>query len=163
MIRSFIFLLAIAFFPVAGISSCKCGTNKDPKIKPVYDSIIESMLQMKFLEKYEELENPYENDDTFITFPKPKGIPKTGVDVKISNKSGGMRYVFGKNKEFEVRVMPGNPNSSNLAQRTLYVIHQTPKGALDKFGNIVPFDSVECHIPYSEYNFCKLNLKHPYE
>lgn len=90
------------------------------------------------------------------TFSTPQGIHLNEYNVKISDRGGGMRFIKKKNDNFEVRIMPGNPNSPNASQRKPYVVHRTPKGRLDKNGKVVPKKSAECHIPLEEYDFEKL-------
>lgn len=84
------------------------------------------------------------------TFPRPKGIPKN-YRVKLSKKSGGIKYVHPKNEQTYVRVMPGNPNSRNLQQQKPYVVEMKNGKTLDKKGNIVDSLSPEAHIPLEEF------------
>lgn len=98
----------------------------------------------------------------FKTFPRPQGVP-SNWKASISDNGGGVRYISQKNTQFEVRIMPGNPNSPNPAQRGPYVKHRTDKGYFDKHGQLVKKNSFESHIPLDEYNFEKLNQLVPYE
>jgi len=86
------------------------------------------------------------------TFPKPKGLPDNCI-VTFTKKHGGMKYVHPKNPNHQVRIMPGNPNSSLPGQQKPYVIHQKHGKRLDKYGNIVSKKSLEAHISLDEYNF----------
>lgn len=103
------------------------------------------------------------------TFPKPKGIPENWT-VKLSKENGGMKYrleTLGKDGQTwiksEVRVMPGNANSSWSAQQSAYVKHNVNGKYLDKKGNIVKRESPEAHIPLNEYDFEKISKLVPYE
>ena len=90
------------------------------------------------------------------TFPIPQGIKENDFLIRISNNGRGMKYFMKNNEHFNIRIMPGNPNSPNIAQRKPYVIHKTPKGAMNNKGNHVKADSFEAHIPLNEYDFKKL-------
>ena len=87
--------------------------------------------------------------------PRPKGLPK-GVKVKLSKKSAGFTYVkkgTTSDESIVIRVMPGNPNSGNIAQRKPYVVQRRGRMALDALGSEVSPRSAEVHIPLSEYKF----------
>lgn len=88
----------------------------------------------------------------YETFQKPKNIP-SNWHVEISKSQGGMRYSDPTNKHNYIRVMSGNPESPFPAQRKPYVKHNTPKGCLDKNGQIVSEKDPSAHIPLEEYNF----------
>lgn len=93
----------------------------------------------------------------FKTFPRPKGIPQNWT-VKISRNGGGMRYVSSANEQFEVRIMPGNPDAKWPSQKQPYVVHKTDCGWLSKEGIIYQSNqSPEIHIPLKEYDFNKLS------
>lgn len=84
------------------------------------------------------------------TFPRPAGIPED-FRIKLSKKTGGMKYVHSNHTHESIRVMPGKPHSPNPAQQKPYVIHMRDGKALDKFGNVVDCESVEAHIPLEEF------------
>jgi hypothetical protein len=89
----------------------------------------------------------------YQTFPRPAGIPENFV-VKFTDKGCGMKYVDPKNKNYEIRVMPGKPHSPFPLQQKPYVKQEIGKGlALDKNGNIVLLESPEAHIPLDEFIF----------
>lgn len=96
----------------------------------------------------------------YKTFPRPKNIPSIWK-VEISQKGGGMKYKAPNGDT--VRIQPGIPNSEHACQRRPYVVHQTMKGRLDKYGNIVKNESIESHIPVEEYDFINIVKGHPYE
>jgi len=84
------------------------------------------------------------------TFPRPRGIPDN-FRVQITEKGAGMLYVHPINEQISVRVMPGKPHSAMPHQRSPYVIAIKDGLALDKSGNLVFPESVEAHIPISEF------------
>ncbi len=84
------------------------------------------------------------------TFERPTGIPDNFV-VKISDKGAGIVYAHPDHTYTSVRVMPGQPHSSFPHQQNPYVKHVRNGNYLDKFGNKVPENSPEAHIPISEY------------
>lgn len=91
----------------------------------------------------------------FQTFPKPKGIPSSST-VKISKNGGGMVYVKAgttREESILIRVMPGNPKSSNLMQRKPYVVQRRGKEAVAKGGSFVDPLTSEAHIPLEEFEF----------
>jgi len=91
----------------------------------------------------------------FKTFPKPKGIPSSST-VKISKNGGGMVYVKAgttREESILIRIMPGNPKSSNLMQRKPYVIQRRGKEAVAKGGSFVDPLTSEAHIPLEEFEF----------
>ncbi|NGX46044.1 MAG: hypothetical protein K940chlam2_01226 [Chlamydiae bacterium] len=97
----------------------------------------------------------------YKTFPRPKGIPE-GWATQISKNGGGMRYQLGAldkvgdmTLKVEVRVMPGNPSAKWPSQRRPYAKHSVDGKYLDKYGNTVPKEAAEAHIPLDEYNFEK--------
>ncbi len=90
------------------------------------------------------------------TFPTPNAMNVNEFRIQISKRGGGMRYISKKNPHYEVRIMPGNPSSEYLCQRKPYIVHRTPKGFMDKNGNIVPQRTPEAHIPLEEYDFSKV-------
>ena len=86
------------------------------------------------------------------TFPRPKGIPEN-YRVKITDKSGGMKYVHPEIEQTFIRVMPGKPHSPFLHQQKPYVVQMKNGKTLDKFGKEVPASSPEAHIPMDEFIF----------
>ena len=90
----------------------------------------------------------------FKTFPKPQGIPNNCI-VEISKKSAGMVYrKAGTTKEqcILVRVMPGNPKSSNVMQKKPYVVQRKGKKhlILDGWADEA---CAESHIPLEKFEF----------
>jgi RHS repeat-associated protein len=83
---------------------------------------------------------------------KPSGIPVNWAS-KSSKKGGGIQYINPENAHDRIRVMPGNPQSSNPAQQRPYVIRQINGKFTDKNGNLVPAYSPEAHIPLDEFRF----------
>ncbi|QEI14101.1 hypothetical protein FY115_05945 [Cellvibrio japonicus] len=73
--------------------------------------------------------------------------------VKASDKGGGIQYINPKNKHDRVRIMPGNPNSPNIAQRKPYVKRQIDGKFYDRNGRVVAGDSIEAHIPLESFKF----------
>lgn len=84
------------------------------------------------------------------TFPRPNGIPEN-YRIKLTNKSGGMKYVHPDNEGTYVRIMPGKPHSPYPHQKEPYVNHRINGSSLDKFGKIVANDAPEAHIPINEF------------
>ena len=91
------------------------------------------------------------------TFPRPQGIPDN-FRVKISDRGAGIEYVHPTNVHIRIRVMPGKPHSSNLAQQRPYVIFSKHGKVFDKIGNIVDPSSPEAHIPLDEFNLSRIGL-----
>lgn len=83
---------------------------------------------------------------------RPPRVPEDWT-VQPSKKGGGMKYTNPNNPHDSVRVMPGNPNSPNPAQRVPYVKRIKDGRALDKLGNPVDSSSAEAHIPLIEFHF----------
>jgi tetratricopeptide (TPR) repeat protein len=86
----------------------------------------------------------------FPTFPRPKGIPDDYI-VTLSDRGAGMKYVDPKNSGTSIRVMPGKPHSPLPHQQKPYIIQMEHGKTLDKFGNVVPRDVPEAHIPIDEF------------
>ena len=86
----------------------------------------------------------------FKTFSKPEGIPEN-FRIKLSNDGGGMKYVHPEHTHESIRMMPGNPHSSNPCQQKPYIIHIRGGKALNKWGNKVLSDTSEAHISLNEY------------
>ncbi len=84
------------------------------------------------------------------TFPRPAGIPEN-FKVKLSNDGAGMMYKHPENTHISVRVMPGKPHSPNAHQQKPYVVQMKNGKAVDKYGNLVPKESPEAHIPLEEF------------
>lgn len=92
------------------------------------------------------------------TFPKPKGIPADCI-VEISEKSGGMIYrKIGTSIDecVLVRVMPGNPKSSNVIQQNPYVVQRRGRDAVLKDGTLVGRKDPNAHIPLQNFEFTEL-------
>jgi RHS repeat-associated protein len=77
---------------------------------------------------------------------KPAIVPNGWVE-KPSKKGGGTIYEDPSNPHNRVRVMPGDPNSPNPAQREPYMKVQVSGRFLDAGGNEVSGDTPEAHIP----------------
>lgn len=86
------------------------------------------------------------------TFPRPKGIPENYV-VKLTKTGAGIEYVDPTNRYRSVRVMPGKPHSPNTCQQKPYVVHMKDGKAIDKYGNMVPHNTPEAHVPLNEFIF----------
>ena len=87
--------------------------------------------------------------------PKPTGtplgrpaiVPKGWIEKPGSKGKGGTEYIDPNNPHNRVRVMPGNPNSPNPAQREPYMVVKQNGQYLDSNLNEVEGDSVDAHIP----------------
>ena len=64
-----------------------------------------------------------------------------------------MQFINPENMHDRVRVMPGNPESPNAAQRVDYVKRQIDGICYDAQGNEVSSDSPESHIPATQFSF----------
>jgi RHS repeat-associated protein len=71
---------------------------------------------------------------------------------KPSNRGGGYALSDPNNPNNNIRVMPGNPKSSNPAQQNPYVKYQIDGTNYDQNGRPVANDSEASHIPFSAYN-----------
>ncbi len=85
-------------------------------------------------------------------FDRPPGIPEN-FKVQLSKKGAGMEYVHPSHGGTHVRVMPGKPHSPFPYQQKPYVNQRINDKSLDRYGNIVPNDSPEAHIPLEEFVF----------
>jgi RHS repeat-associated protein len=83
---------------------------------------------------------------------RPVGIPSDWL-VMETKKGGGTQYVNPNNPHDRVRVMPGNPNSPNTAQKSPYVKRQINGKFYDTQGRVVPGDSPDAHIPLDQFKF----------
>lgn len=99
-----------------------------------------------------------ENDSSRGESTRPGGIPDDWVE-EPSKKGGGSRFHKPGNRHNSARVMPGNPNSPNPAQRDPYVKRMKDGKALDVNGNVVDKDSPEAHIPLADFKFMDHDLK----
>jgi hypothetical protein len=77
---------------------------------------------------------------------KPAIVPKGWVE-KPSKRGGGTIYEDPTNTHNRVRVMPGDPNSPNPAQREPYMKVQVSGRFLDAGGNEVSGSDPDAHIP----------------
>jgi hypothetical protein len=84
------------------------------------------------------------------TFPRPKGIPEN-YRIKLSDKSGGMKYVHPNNEGTYVRIMAGKAHSPYPYQQKPYVNHRINGTSINKYGNKVLNNSPEAHIPIDEF------------
>jgi RHS repeat-associated protein len=83
---------------------------------------------------------------------RPFGIPEDYIQSP-AKKGSGVQYTDPNNNHNYVRVMSGNPNSSNPAQQNPYVKDMRSGRALDSNGNVVHQDSPEAHIPVNNYRY----------
>lgn len=82
---------------------------------------------------------------------RPAGIPENYTTC-YSNKGCGIKYVDPKDpKNTHIRIMPGNPNSSNPAQQQTYVIDVRKGKAVMKGGGFTSQKDPNAHIPAEEY------------
>ena len=86
------------------------------------------------------------------SLPKPKGVPDHWTK-KTTKKNNGDAYINPKNPHERVRVMPGNPLSSNPFQQNPYVVYQQNGKAFDIYGNLLDTDDPAVHIPYDDFDF----------
>jgi len=86
------------------------------------------------------------------TFDRPVGIPVNFL-VRITEKGAGMEYLDPNMPKTSIRVMPGKPHSPNLCQQEPYVILTKEGKTYDKFGNVVPRDAQDAHIPFCEFTY----------
>ena len=78
----------------------------------------------------------------------------TEIAIEVAAKKGeGRRFINPNNKHDSVRVMIGNPKSSNPAQRNHYVKRLKDGKHFDKDGNPASGSSPEAHIPLREFRF----------
>lgn len=77
--------------------------------------------------------------------------------VKTSKKGGGIKIFDPKNSKNNIRIMPGNRNSSNPSQWNPYVKYQKNGIFYDVNGNPLPNGNViEAHIPYGSFDITKM-------
>ena len=84
---------------------------------------------------------------------KVNSINPSGWIEKVSKKGDGKVYCDPNNAQNNIRIMTGNPNSPNPAQRVDYVKYQ--KNGVFYYVNGKPLVNGRCaeaHIPLSEYN-----------
>lgn len=75
------------------------------------------------------------------------------MDRKSKQKGDGKVYCDPNNAQNNIRIMTGNPNSPNPAQRVDYVKYQKNGVFYDVNGKpLVNGRCAEAHIPLSEYN-----------
>jgi RHS repeat-associated protein len=87
---------------------------------------------------------------------RPEGIPDNWIE-KQSSKGGGTIYQDPNNPRNSLRVMPGNPNSPNPAQRNPYIKYQQNGIFYDKFGTPLPNGrTVSSHIPENMFDITKM-------
>lgn len=85
--------------------------------------------------------------------PKPEGTPGNWVETPTRDGSG-RQWVNPDNKHDRIRVMPGNPSSSNPAQQNPYGVQVWGGNrALDSNGNVVAPNSPDAHIPLDQLRF----------
>jgi len=89
-------------------------------------------------------------------FREQAGIPQN-FESKPSRKGGGVEFVNPRETNERVRVMPGNPNSSNPAQQEPYVVQTTRDGhnAVTPSGARVDRSSAEAHVPREEFRYVR--------
>jgi len=82
---------------------------------------------------------------------RPVGIPEHYTTC-YSNKGCGIKYVDPKDPtNTHIRIMPGNPHSSNPAQQQNYVIDVRKGKAVMKGGGFTSPKDPNAHIPAEEY------------
>ena len=90
------------------------------------------------------------------------GTPQ-GFTTGPSQKGGGVVFRNPDATNESVRVMPGNPNSSNPAQQEPYVVQMTRDGnaAVAADGSRVSPSSPEAHIPREQYRYIPPERQEP--
>jgi len=87
------------------------------------------------------------------------GIPENWTAEpagRAGSGQGGVLYRNPDDRYDNVRIMPGNPRSSNLAQREPYVVDQKDDRFLTRDGDRVEANEDETtHIPLDDYHFDK--------
>jgi tetratricopeptide (TPR) repeat protein len=82
---------------------------------------------------------------------RPVGIPENYTTC-YSNKGCGIKYVDPKDPgNTHIRIMPGNPNSSNPAQQQTYIIDVRKGKAVMKGGGFTSQKDPKAHISAEEY------------
>ena len=84
------------------------------------------------------------------SFERPKGIPDNYL-VRISDRGSEVEYIHPTNPHIRVRVMTAKGVILFPYQDDPYVIQTQEGKAFDKFGNRVPLDVEEAHIPLEEF------------
>ena len=92
------------------------------------------------------------NQTGIQTFSRPVGIPENS-NLKITKSGAGMEYIDPQNVHNSVRLMPGKSHSPLPHQQAPYVKQKINGHFVDKYGNKVPGDSPEAHIPVLEFNY----------
>ncbi len=83
--------------------------------------------------------------------------PPKGWTSAPSKKGGGTLFKDPENPHNNMRVMPGNPNSPNVAQQKPYVIFKKNGIAFDSNGNpLKRADDQAAHIPLDQFDINKM-------
>jgi hypothetical protein len=85
-------------------------------------------------------------------FRRPEGVPKDWVR-EPAKKGEGVKYVHPSNKHSYIRIQKAKPSSSNKGQQVNNVRWQKNGHSLDKYGNVVPAQSLQSHIPVEKFKF----------
>lgn len=84
----------------------------------------------------------------------PNDPSKSTRNNTLSNISSNAQAAMAAlNAHERVRVMPGNPMSSNPAQQNPYVVYQLNGKAFDINGNLLEPDEPAVHISYDDFDF----------
>jgi tetratricopeptide (TPR) repeat protein len=86
---------------------------------------------------------------------KPVGIPDNFI-TKYAEGVGICYHDPLNPKHHYIRLMPGNPHSSNPAQKQPYIIHMRNGRALDSIGNLLDSAHIEAHISPQKYEYIPL-------
>jgi uncharacterized membrane protein len=81
---------------------------------------------------------------------RPAGVPEHWR-IRPTKGEGGVKYIDPRNPHNCVRVMPGDPQSPYPNSQRPYVRWLRNGQSLDKYGNIVPKNSPDAHIPLSDF------------
>jgi tetratricopeptide (TPR) repeat protein len=126
-------------------------------IKTRYRAIEKLRKDKQYIKKYFGKTNYSEQEirDSLKTMgyhlpARPASIPQNFI-TRYSDKGCGITYYDPANQHEYVRLMPGNPQSSNPAQKQPYIIHMRNGKALDKKGTAVIGSSENAHIPAEEF------------
>ena len=95
-------------------------------------------------------------------FREQAGVPQS-FQSKPSRKAGGVEFVNPRETNERVRVMPGNPRSSNPAQQEPYVVQTTRDGqnAVSPSGARVDRSSAEAHVPREQFRYVRPEDQQP--
>lgn len=127
-------------------------------IRARYKSIEKLKNDQEFIQK-SFLKKPYPEHEIretvrklgYILPERPKGIPSNFV-TEYSNKGCGITYRDPAKPAYNyIRLMPGNPQSPNLAQQKPYIVHVKNGNHLDSIGNKISGKDPQAHIPVEKF------------